>query len=55
MGERPDWYSDWLDLKRAGDFYHCAPWELIKQPHFWIEAAFAHEVAEAHARNPTGG
>lgn len=51
MGEPADWY----EVQQAADQYHCPPWELLKQPHFWIEAARARASAEAHARKPHGG
>lgn len=51
MGAQPDW-DELLD---AADRLRCTPWELSKQPRFWIEAVFARDAAYAHARNPTGG
>jgi hypothetical protein len=51
MGECPDWF----ELLEAADLLHCRPWELVKQPQFWIDAAYCRAAALEHARNPTGG
>lgn len=42
MGEVPLWYS----LIRSARYLGVAPWELAKQPVWWLRVAQAAEAAE---------
>lgn len=42
MGEAPDWWF----LIRAARYLGVAPWELSKQPEFWMNAALVTENVE---------
>ena len=46
-GVCPDWYR----LIRAAKFMGIAPWELMEQSAFWMDAALTAESAEIGAQN----
>lgn len=43
MGEAPDWWF----LIRAARYLGVAPWDLARQPVFWMDAALVTETVEA--------
>lgn len=46
MGEAPDWYP----LLTAARYLRVAPWDLARQPIWWMRIALAAQSAEAKER-----
>jgi hypothetical protein len=50
VGEVPLWYS----LVQAARYLHVPPWELAKQPVWWMRVAQAAQGAESVAKQRKG-
>lgn len=46
MGAPPSWYR----LLKASQYLDVPPWELARQPVWWVNIAEAAQDAEAHAQ-----
>jgi hypothetical protein len=46
MGECPTWYS----LIQASRYLHVSPWDLARQPIWWMRIALTAQNAEARER-----